>query len=352
MVIDPAVLLEEIASLKIQGCAVQNLYISERAHVIMPYHKRLDGLEERMKGEDKIGTTMRGIGPCYGDKVTRMGIRMIDLLNPGVLTKRLQQILPFKQKIMESFGEILNLSVDELVKTHVQYGETLRPYITDTSAFLNRCIQEGKSILFEGAQGTLLGIDHGTYPFVTGSETTAGNACCGSGVAPTHIHKALGVVKAYSSRVGAGYFPTELTNETGQQIRKQGKEYGTTTGRPRRCGWLDLAAVKYAVMLSGIQELAVTKLDVLQNIHPIKICVGYSYRNTVLENFPVDLDVLQEIQPVYEEFAGWHEDISSCKSFQELPPLCQKYLQSIAALLGIPIRIVSVGAERNQTFVC
>lgn len=351
MVIDPSVLLDEMKDLRSKGHALTNLYISERAHVIMPYHKYFDSLEEEMKGDDKIGTTMRGIGPCYSDKVSRLGIRMVDLLNPNIFGKRLQQIVPVKQKILKAFGKNVEMSASEVQTTYGHYADLLRPHVCDTTALIHRFVAEGKKILFEGAQGTLLGIDHGTYPFVTGSETTSGNACCGSGVDPNHVGKVIGVVKAYCSRVGSGYFPSEQNNAIGDQIRKQGHEYGTTTGRPRRCGWLDIAALKYAAMVNGLQELAVTKLDVLRDIDPIQICVGYTYRGRPLENFPADLEMLQEIQPVYQNFTGWREDISNCRSFAELPASCQRYIQTMEKLLGLPVRIISVGAERNQTIV-
>jgi adenylosuccinate synthase len=351
MVIDPAVLLDEIKDLKSKGHFLRNLHISERAHVIMPYHKYFDELEEEMKGADKIGTTMRGIGPCYSDKVARMGIRMSELLNANIFMKRLQQIVPFKQKILNAFGKKRELVIAEIAAAYGQHAEQLRHYVCDTTTLLNRFVGEGKKILFEGAQGTLLGIDHGTYPFVTGSETTAGNASCGSGVAPCHIGKVVGVVKAYSTRVGSGYFVSELNNALGEQLRKQGHEYGTTTGRPRRCGWLDIVALKYAVMVNGLSELAVTKLDVLRNIDPLQICVGYTYRDKAVDHLPADMEMLQEIQPVYQNFPGWHEDISNCRAFAELPLTCQSYIQTMEKLLGLPVRIISVGAERNQTIV-
>lgn len=351
MVIDPANLLLEMSNLQKTGCSVRNLYVSERAHVIMPYHKQWDTLEEKMKGENKIGTTMRGIGPCYTDKIARIGIRMSDLLEPSVLEKRLCQILPLKEKIWAAFGEKLPVTINDLLTTYTDYGNQLRPHITDTTMLLYHSILENKNILLEGAQGTFLGIDHGTYPFVTGSETTSGNACCGSGMPLTKIHKVVGVVKAYCSRVGSGPFPSELLDELGQKIREQGHEYGTTTGRARRCGWLDLVMVKYAIILNGIGELALTKLDVLTGINPLQICVGYRYQGQRIDTYPASLEVLQKLEPVYEELPGWQENIANIRKFEELPVNCQKYVQKIEEFLNVPARIIAVGAERNQTII-
>lgn len=349
MVIDPVVLLEEFGFLTKNGHSLDNLYISDRAHVIMPYHKRLDEFSE--KGPAAVGTTGRGIGPCYSDKVARLGIRFADLLNHAVFEKRLHQILPVKQRLLEYLGDKDRLSAAELLKTYGEYGEKLRRHVADTALLLNDWMKEGKSLLLEGAQGTFLGIDHGTYPYVTSSSTIAGNACCGAGISPRKIDKIIGVVKAYTTRVGMGWFPTEIPDATGELLRRQGQEYGTTTGRPRRCGWLDLALLRRAVMLNGIDEIALTKLDVLGNISPIKIGVGYLYKNSRLPSLPADLEVLEHIEPVYEEISGWTEDISSCRSFTELPRSCQKYVQHIEEWLQIPVKLISVGPERNQTLV-
>lgn len=351
MVIDPVVLMEELSKLRKDEISLQNLYISDRAHVIMPYHKHMDALGE--KQSVKIGTTGRGIGPCYSDKVARLGIRMVDLLNRTVLEQRLSHIVAQKEKIFESLGDPMPLSVQELLDVYSHYGEQLRNHITDTALLIHRWIKEGKSILLEGAQGTFLGIDHGTYPFVTASNTVSGNACCGSGISPREINKVIGVVKAYTTRVGMGYFPTEVFGETENFLRKQGNEYGTTTGRPRRCGWLDLALIKRSVMLNGIDEIALTKLDVLSNISPLKIGVGYNdplcLSSTTSFSLPADLSMIENVKPLYEELPGWTEDISKCRSFSELPGACQRYIRKIEEMAEVPVRIISVGAERNQT---
>lgn len=349
MVIDPEVLLKEMQTLQNQGIDLQNLFISERAHVIMPYHKKWDELEERAKGAGKIGTTMRGIGPCYSDKASRIGIRMVDLLCERVLMERLEQAVSLKSKIFAGFGENLGLSAKELHSTYFELGKQLRPHITDTVFSLNKWAKEGRRLLFEGAQGTFLGIDSGTYPFVTSSETTAGNACCGSGISPRRIEKVIGVSKAYCTRVGSGCFPSELHCEIGTKIREQGQEYGTTTGRPRRCGWLDLAMLQYAIDINGVSEIALTKIDVLRGIHPLKIATGYTHQGKPIATLPANLEILPEISPVYEELEGWDEDISTCRSFRELPQSCQKYVKKIENFLGTPVRLISVGPERNQS---
>ena len=348
MVIDPKCLLEEMANLEQRGCDLSNLYISQRAHVIMPYHKIFDKIEESFK-TDKIGTTMRGIGPCYSDKVARIGFRIVDLLDHSLLKRRLEQILPIKEKIALAFGEKLELDAEEIAEEYTKYGEKLRSHIRETCILIQKLRKQGKKILLEGAQGTLLSIDHGTYPFVTSSNTDAGYACCGAGIGPRNIDNTLAVVKAYTSRVGEGPFPTELEDEMGELLRKQGREYGTTTGRPRRCGWLDLGILKYSFVINGIDEIALTKIDVLQNVNPIKICVGYQHGGEKLDTFPADSKRVKEITPIYEEMEGWQEDITGCRKFEDLPANCRKYIETIERILERPIRIISVGPGRNQT---
>ena len=351
VVIDPAVLLEEMAQLVRQGHSLQNLHISAKAHVIMPYHCVLDALEEQWKGAGKIGTTGRGIGPCYSDKAARLGLRMQDLLDAAGLKQKLERIVPIKQKIIQALGGEFAESIEQLTAIYHDYGQRLRCHIGETMLMLHRLNRDHKTILFEGAQGTFLDIDHGSYPFVTSSNTVAANACCGTGIAPQDLHRVLGVVKAYTTRVGAGYFPSELHNESGEQLRNQGAEYGTTTGRPRRCGWLDLVLLRYACLLNGITQLAITKLDVLRGISPLHLCTGYRYHGQNIDHFPADPDQAEKIEPIYRQLPGWQEDIGSCTNLSELPDNCRDYLRAIEQQLGVPITIVSVGPERQQTMM-
>ena len=348
MVIDPLSLLEEMEELEEKGHSVQRLFISEKAHVIMPYHKAMDGLEEKIKGGKKIGTTLRGIGPCYTDKVARIGVRIGDLLYADFLREKLCDILPIKEKFFEAFGERFEFRVDELVEMYCVYGERLRPHITDSTLLLDEAMSRKKKILFEGAQGTFLSVDHGSYPFVTSSNTEAANACCGSGIGPRKIDRVLGVAKAYTTRVGSGDFVTELEDEVGERLRSQGHEYGTTTGRPRRCGWLDLVMLKTAVSLNSIDQLAITKLDVLRGIDPLRICVAYELEGQILQHVPGHPSLLKKVKPIYEEMQGWEEDISEGPP-HNLPPACWAYLKRIESFLSVPISIVSVGPERTQT---
>ncbi len=349
VVIAPDALLQEMEEISKSGHSMDRLYISERANVIMPYHKAMDALEEKIKGDSKIGTTGRGIGPSYSDKVARCGIRIVDLLDGNILRKKLSSIFKAKEKIFQAWDEKWPFSLDTMVEQYMAYGKLLSPHITDTSLLLWKFIKSGKSVLFEGAQGTFLDIDYGSYPFVTSSNTIAGNACAGSGVGPTQIHKVLGVAKAYTTRVGEGVFPTELKDSLGDKLRGLGKEFGTTTGRPRRCGWLDLAMLKTAARLNGIHEFCLTKLDVLSGLSSLKVCTGYKYEGKELEGIPASDEIYQKIEPVYEVFPGWNEDISACHTFSELPAPCQEYVKKIEEFLEVPISLVSVGPERNQT---
>ncbi len=348
VVVDPQVLCGEMESLRSAGISTANLYISERAHVIMPYHRVLDELEEAHRAV-KIGTTARGIGPAYVDKYLRIGIRMLDLTNPQRLARLLEQALAFKNPLLQKVYGHPGFSKEELLGEYLEYGRILAPQITDTSLLLQKARQQGRKILLEGAQGTLLDIDHGTYPFVTSSNPTAGGAAPGAGLGPNQIDEVIGVVKAYTTRVGEGPFPTELTDATGDLIRERGREYGTTTGRPRRCGWFDAVMVRYAARVNGLTGLALTLLDVLDVLEEVKVCVAYDYRGQRLEHFPTDLDVLTDCRPIYATLPGWQRATGAARKREELPSKAQEYLDFIAEQVGCPIQIVSVGPRRDQT---
>jgi adenylosuccinate synthase len=315
----------------------------------MPYHIKLDLAEEAQKGTDKIGTTGKGIGPAYMDKAARVGIRVADLLTPEVFADKLRRNLEQKNRLLEQLYDTEGLQYEEIYDTYMAIVDRLRPYVTDTSVFLNDAIDQGRRVLFEGAQGVMLDIDQGTYPFVTSSNPVAGGVCIGSGVGPTKIHQVIGVAKAYTSRVGDGPFPTELNDEVGNQIREVGREYGTTTGRPRRVGWFDSVVVRHARRVSGITGLSLNSLDVLTGLPTVKICTAYRYKNEILENYPADLSLLAECEPIFEELPGWSEDITSTRSLHELPLATQHYVERITQLTGIPLTIFSVGPDRDQT---
>ena len=354
VVVDPVVLMQEIEELQKGGLFPPNtkLYISEKAHLIMPYHKRLDMAREASTAGKKIGTTGRGIGPAYEDKVARTGIRVCDLYDEHRLLEKLRRSLTEKNFLLTGLYQDKPLSADEIAFEYLGYAQKIKPYIADTSLIIDNAIKMGKKILFEGAQGSHLDIDHGTYPYVTSSNTVAGNASCGSGVGPNVINNIVGICKAYTTRVGEGPFPTELTDEIGQQIQKTGQEFGATTGRQRRCGWLDMVLVRQAVRTSGITALAITKLDVLTELTKIKICVGYKSENGEFTHaVPANIDLLAQCQPVYEEFAGWEEDIIRTRNIAELPANARKYLQRLEELAGVPINLVSVGAGREETII-
>lgn len=349
VVIDPSALLEEIEILEKNGINVEGrLYISHNAHLIMPYHKLLDSISE--SGEQKIGTTGRGIGPCYIDKFARKGIRIVDLLDRAELEKKIRANLKEKNELLKKVYEHEGLDVDSIVKDYLEFDKAIDKYIKDVPAFLNQALNEGKSVLLEGAQGTLLDIDHGTYPFVTSSSPTSGGACTGTGIPPTKIDSVIGIVKAYTTRVGNGPFPTELLNEEGERLRKIGAEFGATTGRPRRCGWYDAFLVAYSQMVNGITSVAITKLDVLSGFEKIKVCIGYELNGKRLKSYPSSVDQLSSVTPIYEELDGWDEDISNCLSYDELPAKTKEYLEFIAKHSGIKIDIISVGPKRKQTF--
>jgi adenylosuccinate synthase len=317
----------------------------------MPYHKSLDHAREVKKGDDKIGTTGRGIGPCYEDKATRRGIRFIEFTNPSVFIERVKHIIEEKNFILERYLSSAPLKADEIIATYADYAARLAPYVGNISVELHRSLRSGKQILFEGAQGTHLDIDHGTYPFVTSSNTLSGNACCGAGIGPKEIHHVIGIVKAYTTRVGRGPFPSELFDDIGDTIQAKGAEFGATTGRRRRCGWLDTVILNNAVRLNGLTGLAVTKLDVLGGLDTLNICTGYEYQGKALDYFPGDLQVLADCKPVYETLPGWSEDISGIRNFNDLPDNTKSYLKRIEEIAETPVQIISIGPGRNETIV-
>jgi adenylosuccinate synthase len=349
VVVDPRALLEEMATLESKGIKVDGrLFVSDDAHIIFPYHRRLDELREARK--KNIGTTKRGIGPCYADKAARLGIRFVDLLNDEVFRQMLQSNLEEKNAILSKIYGTEGFSFDALYKEYKGYGERLKKYICDTKVLLDTAIKAKKKVLFEGAQGTLLDLDHGTYPYVTSSNSTAGGASTGTGVGPTRIDKVVGVVKAYTTRVGEGPFPTEFGTDLMEKIREKGKEFGATTGRPRRCGWFDGIVVKHAVMVNGIDEIVVTKLDVLDCLDSLKICTAYKFDGKVYKDFPSDIKVLSACEPVYEELPGWKTDTTRITSYLGLPRNAKSYLKRIQKILGVRIALISVGSDRKQTF--
>lgn len=349
VVIDPKVLIEELRYIEGHGFSTDNLRISDRAHVILPYHIRLDKAEESTKGAQKIGTTGKGIGPAYMDKAARIGIRIADLIDPDVFYQKLQRNLEEKNRLLEKLYHLEGFDFQLVYDEYSAYATQIRKYVVDTSVVLNEAIDEGKRVLFEGAQGVMLDIDHGTYPFVTSSNPSSGGVCIGSGVGPTKIHRVVGVAKAYTSRVGDGPFPTELHDEIGNRIREVGKEYGTTTGRPRRIGWFDSVVVRHASRVSGITDLSVNSLDVLTGIPTLKICTAYRYKDDIITSYPANLAHLKECEPIYEELPGWEEDITHVSSIDALPINARRYLERIAELSGISLTIFSVGPDRTQT---
>ena len=351
VVIDPEALLTEIKNLKRENIDFEDrLKISHQAHLIFPYHRILDGLREAKK-RLRIGTTGKGIGPCYADKVARCGIRVCDLFNPNLFSQKLKDNLQEKNEIFRKVYRHKGFSFKEIYAQYMSYARKLKPFVCNAPLVLSRAIDEGKSMLFEGAQGAFLDIDFGTYPFVTSSSTIAGGSCIGAGVAPTKIGKIIGVVKSYTTRVGEGPFVTEFKPPLNQIIRDKGKEFGSTTGRPRRCGWFDSVMVKFSALINGVSEIAVMKLDVLDELKTIKICTGYKYKGKLLNEFPCDLEVLTKAAAVYEELPGWQENISCARYFSQLPPNARKYLDRLQELLKIRISYVSVGSKREETII-
>ncbi len=347
--LDPLQLLEEIDELRKKNIEIgNNLRISEIAHLVLPYHKKLDELSETEKGDEKIGTTRRGIGPCYADKMARNGIRVADLYHPDHFKQRLKKVVEEKNKIFVRLYDTEALSWKDIYDKYCEYAELIRPFVCNTVVFMDDAIKAKKKILFEGAQGSLLDVDFGTYPFITSSSVTAGGAAVGTGICPKQIHKVLGIMKSYTTRVGSGPFPSELNDDLGEHLRKKGGEYGATTGRPRRCGWFDAVAVKHAIMVNGADSAVLTKLDVLDEQKTIKICVGYKFGNKVYDLFPTDLAARPECQPIYKEVPGWQKDTSNMRDIRDIPPQAKSYINTLEEILGIKVEMLSVGPDRGQ----
>lgn len=352
VVLDPEAFRDELNFLESVGVDYQNrLMISPRTHVIFPYHKLLDKLSETGKGKEQIGTTGRGIGPAYTDKYSRVGLRAVDLINDNIRNQRLKEIISQKNFLIEKYYNSRPIELDEILKTGEMYAEIIRPFVNETVEMVNRFIQKGKNILLEGAQGALLDIDFGSYPYVTSSHTISGGGTIGSGVPVTAVNGVTGVMKAYLTRVGNGPFPTEEDTPTGQKLRDIGAEYGATTGRPRRCGWLDLVAARYSVQINGITDLALTKLDVLDQFDKIYVCTSYRHKNNSLNTFPADQTTLSEIEPVYEELPGWNESINSIRTFDGLPVKTKNYIKYIEDFCSVPVKYISVGHRREEIII-
>lgn len=351
VVVDPKSFLEEMEKLEAQGINAKHLQISTRAQVVFPYHIRLDEAEEMRKGSRKLGTTKNGIGPCYADKINRIGIRMCDLMDKEVFAEKLKYNVEQKNMLLEKLYGMEGFDYEQMLIDYLGYAEKLRPYVKDTNYTVQTLVREGKNVLFEGAQASMLDCDNGTYPFVTSSHPTAGGACIGAGIGPHMMQNIFGVVKAYSTRVGEGPFPTEQVNEIGDRIRDIAHEFGTVTGRPRRVGWLDARAVRYAAALNSFDYLAITRLDILDELEEIKVCVGYEYEGKLVKEYPADLKFLSKVTPIYKTYKGWKEKISAIRDYDRLPALCKEYLADISKEIGVPIGIVSVGPSREETIV-
>jgi adenylosuccinate synthase len=349
VVIDPAVLLEEIRGLNERGVDTSNLKISTNAHLITPYHRTIDKVSERFLGKAKIGTTGRGIGPAYADKINRIGIRVQDLFDPSILRQKIEGALKDKNQVLVKVFNRKGLEIDEILKEYLEYAEILRPYVTDTSLLLNQALERGENILLEGSQGTLLDVDHGTYPFVTSSNPTAGGASTGSGIGPTKISRVIGIVKAYTTRVGSGPFPTELFDEDGEKLRSIGGEVGVTTGRARRCGWYDAPIARYAVRINGLTDFFLTKLDVLTGWEKIPVCVAYEIDGRRVEELPASQSDFHHAKPIYEYLPGWSEDISKARKLSDLPINAQGYIKFLEKISGAPISAIGVGPGRDET---
>ncbi len=350
-VIDPQVLINELDQLKALGISTKNLLISETAHVTMPYHRLIDQASEERRGNHKIGTTGRGIGPTYADKSDRIGIRVLDLMDSEALPKQLHWTINYKNVILEKLYDVPPLDPDTVVQQYLEYAERLRPHVVDCSLKIYEAIQQRRNILFEGAQGTLLDLDHGTYPYVTSSNPVAGGACVGAGVGPTMIDRVIGVAKAYTTRVGEGPFPTELNDELGEVLCDRGAEFGTTTGRRRRCGWFDAVIGRYAVRINGIDCLAITKLDVLDTLEEIKVCVAYEIDGKRCDHFPSSARLFSRCRPIYKTMPGWQQSTDQCRTLEDLPKQALDYLKFLAELMEVPIALVSLGASRDQTII-
>ncbi len=352
MVINPLVLIRELTDLEKRGIDTSNLRISNKAHLIMAYHQALDEASEIMLGDNKIGTTGRGIGPAYADKALRRGIRAADFTDYEQFREKLAGLLPLQNKMLREVYNRQELSLDELLDLYRPAFERLAPLVTDTSLILEKALSEGKKVLFEGAQGALLDIDHGTYPFVTSSSTVAAAAASGSGVGPAALSGTIGVLKAYTTRVGSGPFPTEDLGEAGEQLRERGNEFGTTTGRPRRCGWFDAVIARYAARINGLSGLALTKLDVLSGLEVVNMAHSYRCGGEIMDNFPGSVDQLKQCEPLYESFPGWDEDLSRARQLSDLPRAARDYIEAIEEAVGVKVDLVSVGPDRSQTIVC
>ncbi len=355
MAIDPETLLSEITALREREITPAKIVVSDRAHVVFPYHKEQDGLEETLKGSLRAGTTKRGIGPCYSDKVGRFGVRICDILDEEVLTEKLRTFIPIKEKLFAAYGAEVNLDHQTLLAKYLKYGQQLRSYIDDAIQVLHYALQHNKQILLEGAQGTLLDIDYGVYPYGTSSNAVSGGACTGAGIPPNRITRIIGVVKAYTSRVGEGPFPTEISGPLSEQIRERGGEYGTVTNRPRRCGWLDLVIVNYSIKVNGVTSIALTKLDVLSGLDKLRLCTAYEYKGKILHQFPANTQILSKCKPVYVELPGWDEISRSGwvtyvqTGFTSLPPKIKQYICFIETHTDVPVNTLSVGPERELT---
>ncbi|MBE7040340.1 MAG: adenylosuccinate synthase [Ruminococcaceae bacterium] len=351
VVVDPGVLLEELDMLKSQGVVTDNLKIDLRAHIIMPYHILLDGLMEASRGKSDIGTTKKGIGPCYMDKAERIGIRLCDLLDPAIFEEKARENTEYKNKLITKVFGGEAISADSFIKEYLGYADRLRPYAADTTPMLYNAVKAGKKVLFEGAQGTLLDLDLGTYPYVTSSHPISGGVCVGTGIGPTLIDECVGVMKAYTTRVGKGPFPTELENETGEKIRQIGNEFGATTGRPRRCGWFDAVIGRFGVRTSGLTGIALNKLDTLTGLGDLQICTGYKKGDEIITDFPASLSDLAKCEPVYETLPGWNEDITGVRTFDALPENVKNYVKRIEELCGAKVIMVGVGPNREQNIL-
>lgn len=350
VVLDPAAFLEELSSIHESGARTQNrLFISNRCHVILPYHRAIEAAAESQLGDGKIGTTLRGIGPAYQDKVARLGIRVCDLFDTGTLAQKIRSRVDEKNRALVSMGSEGHIDAAPIIDAYAHYGEALAPYVVDVAAVLNARIRSGKSVLFEGAQGTLLDVDHGTFPFVTSSSASAGGVASGLGVSPKYVHQVVGISKAYSTRVGSGPFPTELSDDTGELLRERGREFGATTGRPRRCGWFDGPAGRYSAMINGLDSIVITKVDVLDTLAEIPVCTGYKYKGALLTEFPPTIEVLSKVEPVYRTLKGWQKPTEGIRNWEDFPVATQDYLKFLADYLETQILIVSTGAEREET---
>ncbi|MGE5329931.1 MAG: adenylosuccinate synthase [Deltaproteobacteria bacterium] len=351
VVIDPASILEEMDNLTSRGINIDNLLISDRAHLVFPYHKVIDNLQESFRGENDIGTTKKGIGPAYADKTERCGIRICDLLNPTLFAEKVKANVAFKNILIEKVYGGTPLNAEEIISEYLEYGKRLKPYVTDTTKILFEMIKDNKNIVFEGAQSSLLDLDFGTYPYVTSSHPAAGGVCIGAGIGPTMIDECFGVVKAYTTRVGKGPFPTELLDEIGNRIRERGQEYGTTTGRPRRCGWFDSVLVKFSVRVNSLAGIVVNRADTLGSFDKVKLCTAYEKDGKLITDFPASLEDLAQMKPIYEEFDGWDENLSGCKTFADLPEPLQRYLKRIEELCETKVVMVGIGPGRDDIII-